>query len=115
MNTPINEVGRTPLLANTPIDDAGLTPLIAACSRGHLSCVRALLEAGADANWTDNNTGYHGLLFASELGHVEIVQLLLSQPGIKVNMSHKVEGFCGRVLSSLKCKETSLLSPRPSL
>jgi len=74
---------------------AGRTPLLAACSRGHLSCVRALLDAGADANWFDNSNGYHGLLFASEMGHVEIVKLLLSQPGIKVNMSHKAEGSGG--------------------
>jgi len=71
----------------TPTSTGDSTPLLIASERGHLSCVRALLEAGADVNWA-NRGGFHALITASEFGHIEIVKLLLLQAGINVNIAH---------------------------
>jgi len=54
------------------------TALIASAKRGHLACVRLLLERDADPDATDDeeNTALH---VAAEQGHLECVQVLLEK------------------------------------
>jgi len=70
---------------NCGYDGDVLAPLSLACFGGHLSCVHALLEAGADVNWC-NSSGCSALFSATSGGNTEIVKLLLLQPGINVNI-----------------------------
>ncbi len=55
----------------------GTTPLIVAAGNGHLSSVKALLQAGASVNRT-NDRGQTALSWAASHGHTDIVFLLLA-------------------------------------
>ena len=57
-------------------DRAGRTPLHLAALGGHIQCVKILLEAGANANVTDNKGGQTPLTLAANKGNIEIVKLL---------------------------------------
>ena len=58
-------------------DDKGVTPLHLAALFGPASVVGQLLEAGADPNAKDNETGTSSLHMAAREGHGRIVRLLL--------------------------------------
>ena len=58
-------------------DRAGRTPLHLAALGGHIQCVKILLEAGANANVTDNKGGQTPLTLAANKGNIEVVKLLL--------------------------------------
>lgn len=60
-----------------------------AVSHGRMDMVQALLAHGADVNIQDDE-GSTALMCASEHGHVEIVKLLLAQPGCDATLSDSV-------------------------
>lgn len=60
-----------------------------AVSHGRMDMVRALLAHSADVNIQDDE-GSTALMCASEHGHVEIVKLLLAQPGCDATLSDGV-------------------------
>lgn len=62
-----------------------------AVSHGRMDMVQALLGHGADVNVQDDE-GSTALMCASEHGHVEIVKLLLAQPGCDATLSDSVSG-----------------------
>ncbi|XP_029999208.1 KN motif and ankyrin repeat domain-containing protein 1-like [Sphaeramia orbicularis] len=61
-----------------------------AVSHGRMDMVRALLAHGAEVNIQDDE-GSTALMCASEHGHVEIVKLLLAQPGCDATLSDSDE------------------------
>lgn len=60
-----------------------------AVSHGRMDMVQALLAHAADVNIQDDE-GSTALMCASEHGHVEIVKLLLAQPGCDATLSDSV-------------------------
>jgi len=60
-----------------------------AVSHGRLDLAQLLLDAGADVNVQDED-GSTALMCASEHGHVELVQLLLSQPNCDASITDNV-------------------------
>jgi ankyrin repeat protein len=54
----------------------GFTPLFIAAGKGHLECLRLLLESGADKE-AKHTTGATPLFAAVENGHLECARLLL--------------------------------------
>eukprot|EP00740_Mantoniella_antarctica_P021007 CAMPEP_0198679328 /NCGR_PEP_ID=MMETSP1468-20131203/2517_1 /TAXON_ID=1461545 /ORGANISM="Mantoniella sp, Strain CCMP1436" /LENGTH=69 /DNA_ID=CAMNT_0044417869 /DNA_START=14 /DNA_END=220 /DNA_ORIENTATION=+ len=56
--------------------DNGVTPLQMATQNGHLTVVKVLLEAGADANKALND-GFTPLQVAAQCGHPAVVKVLL--------------------------------------
>lgn len=70
-----------------------------AVSHGRIDMVKGLLACGADVNIQDDE-GSTALMCASEHGHVEIVKLLLAQPGcnghLEDNVSVCLPGAGGR-------------------
>ena len=61
---------------------------MAASKEGHLKCVQALIEAGADVNYVDKD-GDTALMAAASEGHTEIVKLLVEK-GANVNQEREV-------------------------
>ena len=70
--------------AGSPLDskDAGegWTALMFAAGEGHASCVRVLLDAGADPTLTDAD-GDPALSFAKQRNHREVIELLQAKSG----------------------------------
>jgi KN motif and ankyrin repeat domain-containing protein len=60
-----------------------------AVSHGKLDLANMLLEAGADINLQDDD-GSTALMCASEHGHIEIVNLLLTHPDCDVTLTDNV-------------------------
>lgn len=60
-----------------------------AVSHGRIDMVKGLLACGADVNLQDDE-GSTALMCASEHGHVEIVKLLLAQPGCSGHLEDNV-------------------------
>ncbi len=60
----------------------GWTPLMAACMRGNLTIAKALLEAGADVKAENNETGCCALMFATQVGNLELVRELAPRASI---------------------------------
>eukprot|EP01033_Poteriospumella_lacustris_P005852 gene5852-4202_t len=73
----IAECGADLLLSRNPADH---TPLIVACLRGDLAMVRYLVcEAYVDVNQcSTTRNGFSPLMAACQIGHIEVVTLLLS-------------------------------------
>jgi ankyrin repeat protein len=69
-----------PQLLNSPSD--GATPLWLAARAGHTSCVKLLLEAGADAS-IPNRKGVTPLDVAIQRKRTEIINLLQDKPAPK--------------------------------
>lgn len=59
----------------------GYTPLHAAISRGHVNCVRLLLQAGADMN-SVTARGSSCLYLASKYGHIGCARALMEAGAI---------------------------------
>lgn len=66
--------------------------------------VKALLACGADVNIQDDE-GSTALMCASEHGHVEIVNLLLAQPGCDATLHDNVSK---RTKKNTHCTEISM-------
>ena len=86
--------------------------MMLAVSHGRQEMVRALLECGADVNVQDDE-GSTALMCASEHGHVEIVKLLLAQPGCDATLSDSVSsprrrGWGTLVYSNVKTSCTAV-------
>ena len=62
-----------------------------AASHGRFETVRLLVEEGAELNLQDVD-GSTALMCACEHGHLDIVNLLLAQPGIDANLEDSVSG-----------------------
>ena len=71
-----------------------------ACEEGNLELARVLLANGADVNWTTPPTVgntlseivpflWSGLHFAAHDGNVDLLDLLLAQPGVDVNITYQ--------------------------
>ena len=60
-----------------------------AVSHGKLDLAEMLIDAGADVNVQDDD-GSTALMCASEHGHIDIVKLLLAQPGCDVSLADNV-------------------------
>ena len=58
-------------------DNDGRTPLWLAALKGQTDVVRTLVSAGADVNTQRNDDGISALGFASQKGHIDVVQILL--------------------------------------
>ena len=56
----------------------GKTALLVAAEKGQLSCMKMLLDAGADINHADVN-GHTALYYAAHKGHLEAIELLLAR------------------------------------
>ena len=59
------------------------------CALGKLEEVRDALQAGADPNTTDGKCNSSCLFVALQNNHMEVADLLLSQPGIQVNAKNR--------------------------
>jgi len=58
-----------------------------ACVEGDLELARVLLANGADVNWVeDGGWSLSGLYWAARGGHGELLDLLLTQPGVDANI-----------------------------
>ena len=64
-----------------------------ASDKGDLATVRRLLDQGMDVN-TRNCLGCVPLMYAAGSGHTEVVSLLLSQPGVCVNIRNNDRLTC---------------------
>lgn len=64
-----------------------------ASDKGDLATVRRLLDQGLDVN-TRNCLGCVPLMYAAGSGHTEVVSLLLSQPGVCVNIRNNDRLTC---------------------
>ncbi len=78
---PLLEYGANPNIR----DDEGSVPLKEAAWSGSLEMVTALLDAGADVNYSGGMSGMSVLAAAAMEGHVEVVRLLLKY-GADVNL-----------------------------
>ena len=58
-----------------------------ACDRNELNKVRYSLGLGANVNWQRDRDRYSGLFFAAGRNYGELLELLLSQPGVDVNIT----------------------------
>lgn len=72
-----------------------------AVSHGRIDMVKGLLACGADVNIQDDE-GSTALMCASEHGHVEIVKLLLAQPGCNGHLEDNVS-TTGAGVGPLSC------------
>ncbi len=70
-------------------DSREMTPLLIASVDNNLELVKLLVEAGADVNRKQKETGKTALMYSSANGHVEILRYLLSRPGILINAKDK--------------------------
>ena len=66
--------------------DPGDTTLITAAYNGHVGCVNAWLDAGADVN-TGNNRNETPLIHAAKRGHTECAEVLINA-GADVNLAN---------------------------
>ena len=80
--------------ANAESSPARGTPLLVACQQGQLTCLRTLLNAGADINRPDN-TGCTALYYAAKEGRLAALEILLNR-GAKVQVwsSDKSDPLC---------------------
>jgi len=68
---------------NVQLDEYGSTALLLACAGGHVSCVRALLEAGADPAYARHADGMSAILVAAQQGDVATCRELV-EAGLRV-------------------------------
>ena len=57
--------------------EEGVTPLMAAVHEENYTCIKALLELGANVNKLNHNTDWAALHLASNLGNIDLVTLLM--------------------------------------
>jgi len=72
------------LLNINSTDDYDQTALMVAAKKGHLAMVRALLDIGADAAFT-NGDGETALYYAAKKGHDDVVAALLEISEVDIN------------------------------
>jgi ankyrin repeat domain-containing protein 50 len=72
---------------NLPVGDEGLTPLHLACIGNAKYAVKEMLALSKIKVNAVDRDGWTALIWASDLGHEEIVALLLTHPYIKVNQA----------------------------
>ncbi|KAI6198254.1 Ankyrin repeat protein [Aphelenchoides fujianensis] len=80
------DVARFPCsLKRSATNNNGQVPLHYACSKNNAKITKLLLENGAEVNVADKygNTPLHR---AASQGHMEVLQLLCAQPGIRVDL-----------------------------
>ena len=66
---------------------ATTSAFLKACEVGRPEEVRSLLLLGADVNWRREDTGWSGLHLSANNNNRDVLDLLLSQPGVNVNIS----------------------------
>ena len=82
----VNLLLKRPGIRLEQTSNTGLCALAVAADNGHADIVNALLDAGADINFTDPY-GHTALMFASLAGKLDVVNVLLRRPGIRVEQS----------------------------
>ena len=63
---------------NAKSASSGQTALLLAAEEGHVACLEALLDAGADINHSDTD-GLTALFCAADAGHLQALELLLER------------------------------------
>ena len=89
VTTPTN----TELCDGPPTEEGAGLGIWGASDKGDLVTVRRLLDQGLDVN-TRNCLGCVPLMYAAGSGHTEVVSLLLSQPGVCVNIRNNDRLTC---------------------
>lgn len=89
--------------------------LFALCATGELAEVKAALERGADVNERERfNTTM--LMYATQVGKIPLLKLLLEQPTIEVNVGAGDEGFTALHLAvgegEIEAVKVLLMDPR---
>ncbi|CAH1799055.1 unnamed protein product [Owenia fusiformis] len=86
------------------------TALDVACEEGKLACVKILLKHGAEVNKWQECGGKSPLMYASEHGHPEIVQLLLDYGAIvnETDRNHMNALAYATVKDNIKCVKVLL-------
>ena len=75
------------------VNDGELLPIfMLVCFKGHEGVIKALIEAGADVNFSSAHSGFP-LLFACHSGHLAVVKLLCDA-GADVNKADSEGVFC---------------------
>ncbi|MDB5757491.1 MAG: hypothetical protein JWM30_780 [Burkholderia sp.] len=64
-------------------EKCGSSALMFAAKEGHLDVVARLIDAGADVNLLNAQSGFNAMTFAVRVGQKRIAMLLLSQPGFR--------------------------------
>ncbi len=103
----VNTLINTPGIGLHQTDNKMLTALHHAVLNGHLNIVDVLLQAKARVNDTDfkNETP---LWMAAGLGHVDIIQRLLKEPGILLNCADITQNT--PLLLAIKAKHTACVN-----
>ena len=86
-----------------------MTSLEIAAADGHVNCLHALLNAGADVNCTNEKNGYTPLMWAAWNGKDECVELLIKE-GANVNMTSQMSALilATRNKENVRCVELLL-------
>ena len=81
----VNVLLKRPGIRLEHMKNNGIYALACAAQNGHADIVAALLDAGADVNFSDPRYGCTALITASAAGKLGIVNVVLKRPGVLVN------------------------------
>ncbi|KAL3681394.1 hypothetical protein R1sor_024350 [Riccia sorocarpa] len=84
------------------VSDEAFTPLHLAAHGGYTDCAKLLVEAGIDLNATDNIFGRTALHFAAQVGHEQVVHLLLSVPTVEVRCKDNIRELTPFLLAAMQ-------------
>ena len=91
------------------VNNRGQTALMMAASNNsseHTSCLKCLVEAGADVN-VQNKDGYTALMCVSERGKVEMVKLLTERMSVSTLNQVNGEGQTALMLAASRCTDNA--------
>eukprot|EP00505_MAST-04D_sp_SCG-Rhode-Island_P002120 Stramenopile-MAST_4_protein_2120 len=95
-----------------------LTVLSKSCRYGHKRIVKMLLEAGADKDYQESETGWTAIMEAAYFFHDEIVEILLASganPNLKTSDGQSVHDLCtSPSIRKLLQTQNGIASPKKS-